>query len=127
MEIEILNMISNASINGYYDPSIGFVVVWFHNMGEDKSDLVAYLLPGMNWDLREVVSEKSTLEVDREIIEIKHSPIQVFGKGSEFDKTVRKILNQLIEYSLNENEKPSSRLEMMKIVLDNNSYHNVRN
>jgi hypothetical protein len=127
MEVEVLNMISEASINGYYEPSLGLVVVWFHNMKEDKPDLVAYLMHGMNWDLREVTEEKSTLEVDREIIEIIHKPIEVFAKDSSFDQTIRKVLNQVIEHSLKESEEQSPRLEMMKIVLDSNSYHTVRN
>jgi len=126
MEIEILSMISNASINGYYDPSLGLVVVWFHNMGGDKPDLVAYLMHAMNWDLREVISEKSELFVDKEVIEIEHSPIQVFEKGSDFDKTVRKVLNQLTEYSASE-DGLSPRLEMMKMILDSDSYNIVRN
>jgi hypothetical protein len=127
VEIEILNMISNASINGYYDPSLGLVVVWFHNVKDDKPDLVAYLMPGMNWDLREVVSEESELFVDEEVIKIKHSPIEVFEKDSSFDQTVRKILNQVIDHSSKEGGGQSPRLEMMKVVLDNNSYHSVRN
>jgi hypothetical protein len=125
MEIEILNMISSASISGYYDPSLKLVAVWFHNIGEDKPDLVAYLLPGMNWDFREIMSEESELFVDKEIITIKHSPIQVFGKDSEFDKVIRKVLGQLIDHAFNENEEISPRLKIMKKVLDNNSYNGL--
>ena len=126
MEVEILNMISNASINGYYDPSLSLVVVWFHNVEDDKADLVAYLTPDMSWDLREVESERSTLSTDREVIIIKHNLIDKFTKNSSFDQTVRKILNQLVDHSIKEGNR-SSGLDMMKMVLDSNSYHTVKN
>lgn len=126
MEIEILNMISSASINGYYDPSLGLVVVWFHNIGDNKPDLVAYLLPDMYWDLRRIVNEKSTLHDDKEVIEIIHEIIGKFKKDSSFDQVVRKVLTQVINHSIDDGVQ-SSRLEMMKIVLDANSYHSVRN
>lgn len=122
MEIELLNKISSASINGYYDPSIGLVVVWFHNTDDDKPDLVAYLQSNMEWDLREVDSEKSKLFDDKEVIEISHKNIDKFKKDSKFDKVVRKILNQVIEHSLKENTQ-SPELETMKTVLDNDSYN----
>ena len=73
MEIEILNMISSASINGYYEPSLGLIVVWFHNIDNDKPDLVAYLQHDMSWDLRRVLEEKSTLHENKEIIEFSSS------------------------------------------------------
>lgn len=126
METDILNKISDASINGYYDPSLGLVVVWFHNMGDDKLDLVAYLLPDMYWDLREITNEKSTLHNDKEIIEVSHNRIDKFAKNSSFDQTVRKVLNQVIDHSVGEGS-TSPGLEMMKIVLDSNSYHSVKN
>jgi len=126
MEVEILNMISDASINGYYDPSLSLVVVWFHNTGDDKPDLVAYLLPSMHWDLRKVTSEKSTLHDDKEVIEINHEVVDKFEKDSSFDQMVRKVLNQVVDHAIGEGAQ-SPRLEMMKIVLDSNSYHSVRN
>ena len=125
METKILNMISNASINGYYDPSLKLVVVWFHNI-EDEADLVAYLQKDMTWDLRKVKKESSCLYEDKEIVEVLHENIDKFKPDSEFDQVVRKVLNQLIDHSLKENVQ-SPRLEMMKIVLDNNNYHNVNN
>jgi hypothetical protein len=127
MELEILNMISNASINGYYDPSLGSIVVWFHNIDGEKEDLVAYLEDNMTWDLRKVVGEHSQLYDDREVIEINHELIEKFEKDSRFDTTVRNVLNQTIDHAMNEDKIISPKLEMMKIILDSNDYNSVRN
>lgn len=125
MEIEVLNMISNASINGYYDPSLGLVVVWFHNIDDDKPDLVAYLKQDMSWDLRKIIEEKSTLYNNKEVIEITHELVNEYKKDSKFDDTVRSVLKQIINHSGEEMVSP--KLEMMKLILDTNTYHSVRN
>ena len=127
MEIKILNMISNASINGYYDPSLGLVVVWFHNIDNNKPDLVAYLQHNMTWDLRKVIEEKSTLHDAKEVIEITHELIGKFKKDSTFDDTVRSVLDQVIDHSISLEDETSPRLEMMKMILDTNTYHSVSN
>lgn len=121
MEIEILNMISNASINGYYDPSLDLIVVWFYNI-DNRSDFVAYLLSDMSWDLREIVDEKSSLYDDKEVVEIAHKPIKKFEKNSVFDKTIRRVLNQIIEDIPEEDENQSLELKMMKTILNNNNH-----
>lgn len=121
MEIDILNIISQASINGYYDPSLDLIVVWFYNI-DNRSDLVAYLLSDMSWDLREIVDEKSSLYDNKEIVEIIHKPIKKFEKNSVFDKTIRKVLGQIIEHIPEEDENKSLELKMMKTILNNNNY-----
>lgn len=125
MDTEILDLISNSSINGYYDSSLRLIVVWFHSM-DDKSDCVAYLNKNMEWDLREVISEISSLYDDKEIIEITHRPVEVFRKDSEFDKALRRVLENIIKESL-EKYPESPGLDMMKVVLDSNSYYNINN
>lgn len=114
------------SIMGYYDPSSKMVVAWFYSNEGEKADIVAYLLPTMKWDLREVVEEKSTIETHREVIEIKHNRLGVYDKDSDLDNVLRKALKALIEQN-EEDGNDSSGLTMMKIVLENNSYYNVRN
>jgi len=125
MEIEILNMISSASINGYYEPSLELIVVWFHNIDNDKPDLVAYLQHDMSWDLRKVIEEKSTLLEDKEVIEICHETVGKFEKDSRFDDTVRSILSQIIDHPISEDAAP--KIEMMKMILDSGTYHSVKN
>ena len=126
MEIELMNKLSELSITGYYDPSSKMVVAWFYGEEGLKSDLVAYLLPTMQWDLREVLEEKSKLEADKEVIEISHKRLGIHGPKSDIDNLLRKALMAIIEQS-EEDKNLSSGLTMMKIVLENNSYYNVRN
>ena len=80
----------------------------------------------MKWDLRKIVNEKSTLYSSKEVVEIEHELIDTFNLGSEFDVSIRKMLNQLIEYSEAEGE-ISPKLDMMKIILNENDYNKVRN
>lgn len=126
MKLDLMNKLSDMSIMGYYDPSSKMVVAWFYSNEGEKADIVAYLLPTMKWDLREVVEEKSTIETHREVIEIKHNRLGVYDKDSDLDNVLRKALKALIEQN-EEDGNDSSGLTMMKIVLENNSYYNVRN
>lgn len=126
MEVDLMNKLSELSIMGYYDPSSRFVVAWFYSDDVPKPDLVAYLLPDMHWDLREVLEESAKLEKDREVIEIKHKRLGRHEPGSDLDNLLRKALGAIIDKS-EEDDQMSSGLTMMKIVLENNSYYNVRN
>lgn len=126
MELELMNKLSELSVMGYYDPSSKLVTAWFYSDTGEKADLVAYLLPDMKWDLREVLDESAILEKDREVIEIKHKQLGVHEPGGDIDNLLRKALQLLIDYSEEEGHL-SSGITMMKIVLENNSYYNVRN
>lgn len=121
-----MNLLTDASINGYYDPSIGLIVVWFHKTNQNEQDAVAYLQKDMTWDLRTIKSEKSALYPDKEIIEVQHNPVDIFKPGSDFDISIRKMLDQLMEHAKNENGS-SPGLDMMEIVLSENDYNKIEN
>lgn len=125
MNIDLLNKISNATIYGYYDPSLKLVTVWFYNSG--KANVVAYLMKDMRWDIREITDERSKLFEDKEIITISHKPIEKQTKNSEFDQVVRSALNKSLEEAEASGKEKSANIELMKIVLDNNSYDNINN
>ncbi len=116
---EIISKISELNINGYFDHSNGYVVVWFHSNASDKPDIVAYLNANMSWDIREVLSEESVLTSDQETVIIKHKPISTEDSGSIFDLVVRKMLKGLIDA---EKGKLPPSISKMKEVLDKNSY-----
>lgn len=126
MKVKIINLLTDASINGYYDPSIGLVVVWFHKTNQEEQDAVAYLQKDMTWDLRTIKSEKSILYPDKEVIEVQHNPVDIFKPGSDFDVSIRKMLDQLMEHAKNENGS-SPGLDIMEIVLSENDYNKIRN
>lgn len=116
---EIISKISELNINGYFDHSNGYVVVWFHSNTADKSDIVAYLKSDMSWDVREVLSEESKLTADQEIVVIKHKQLSIENSGSTFDLIVRKMLKGLIDA---EKGKLPPSISKMKEVLEKNSY-----
>ena len=105
---------------------MGLIVVWFHKSDKDDRDAVAYLKEDMSWDLRTIVSEKSTLYDDKEIIEVQHEAIDTFKSGSDFDITLRKMLDQLMEYAKKENGS-SPGLDIMEIVLKEKDYNKIKN
>jgi hypothetical protein len=117
-EPDILSKISELNINGYYDSSNGYVVVWFHNSIKDKPDIVAYLQSDMSWDVREVVKETSTIYSDCEVVEMKHSSLGQHLLDSDFDKIVRKMIDAMIEAS---KDIPEAVVKM-KDILDQHSY-----
>lgn len=120
-----MNKLAELSIMGYYDPSSKLVVAWFYENEGRKSDLVAYLLPNMHWDLREVIEETSALETDREFIEIKHKCLGMHGPDSDIDNIIRKSLGAIIEQS-EKDEINSSNSAIMKIILEKNSYFDIK-
>lgn len=122
--MNIIEKISELNLNGYYDNSSGYVTVWFHNNLIDKPDIVAYLKQDMSWDIREVISEQSQIQSDRETITIFHNPVGNEIHGSEFDQIIRKMINALVENSKDLTEP----IRHMKKILDCNSYNlNVLN
>ena len=123
MDVELLNMIAGASVNGYYDPSLGLVVVWFHN-NDNRADIVSYLLKDMTWDVRKVITEESTLTENKEIVEIHHELIDIFDANSKFDNTIRSLLKQMTD-QIDENSKSLDELASMRIILENNTYNSV--
>ncbi len=71
MEIELVNKLSELSMIGYLDPSNGYVTVWFYNNEKtEKSDIVAYLMQDMSWDLREIIDESDDI-VPENILKMK--------------------------------------------------------
>lgn len=124
MKIELLNMISDASINSYYDKSLDLVVVWFHNDKSNKQDVVSYLLKDMTWDVRRVISEVSVLINTGEVVTINHESIGLFEKDSQFDTTIRSVLKQLTEQK-DETGGIISELESIRVILDDNTYGEI--
>lgn len=97
MNNDFINKISNLTLLGYYDESKDLIVVHFFNKDEDKPDIVAFLKRNMDWDVREIISEKATLFPDKEIIEIQYKQIEIFKQNSKFDKFVRSSLEKTAE------------------------------
>jgi len=125
MNLDLMNRLSDASISGYYDPTLKLVVVWFYN--DDKPDLVAYLQHDMSWDLREVIGETSTLTDTGETIVVSHQVLDPQPPKSDFDNLVRSAIDRSLEDGIKEEAVGSVRLEMMKMILDANSYRSIDN
>jgi len=97
------------------------IVVHFFSDSGDKSDVMAYLKRDMSWDVREVVSEKSTLLWDRESVEILHSPIAICEKGGKFDRTLRDLLFK-IEAQNDTDKRPFRERNKLFQILEDNKY-----
>ena len=120
MDIELVNRLSNLTLYGYYEPSKDMVIVHFFNKDEDKSDVIAYLKRDMSWDVREIVSEKSQLLPDKELVEITHSSLGVHNKESKFDQFVRNALLKM--FSGQQDETPLREKNKMFRILEDNRY-----
>jgi len=119
--MNIISKISELNINAYYEPSNGYVVVWFSNSNIDKSDIVAYLQSDMSWDVREIIKESSTVYTDYEVVKIQHSPLGKYELDSNFDKVVRPMIDKMIESAENIPE----NVIKVKQILDRHSYNLV--
>ena len=119
MDIDLVNKISGLSIHGYYEPSKDMVMVHFFSNELEKSDIVGYLNRDMSWEVREITGEKATLLPDREVIEVSHSQIGTFEKGSKFDQFVRSALVSMVP---EDNEKPLKELNKMFRILEDGYY-----
>lgn len=119
--MNIIEKISELNVSGFYDPTNGYVILWFYNNKSSKHDIVAYLQNDMTWDVREVDRETSTIYEDREIVEIKHNLLGKYKPGSDFDTVVRKLVSQLFQ----ENEELPDNVTRMIEILKNNSYGHI--
>ena len=122
MNQELLSKLSNLALYGYYEPSKDMVIVHFFNKDEDKADVIAYLKRDMSWDVREITSEKSTLLADKELVEIQHTCVGMYEKGSKFDQFVRTALLKV--FSAQEDKTPLREKNKMFRILEDNRYDN---
>lgn len=110
MKSELINRLSGLSILGYYDDSLKMLCVqFFDNAG--TQDFMAYLLPNLSWDLREVISETTELLKNKQVVVIKQKAIDVFVPDSWIDKMIRSTLKKLLE---NENFKNPTVLSILQ-------------
>jgi hypothetical protein len=118
---KLLNKLSKLNFISFFDPSKDMVVVHFYNEEENKKDIIAYLLPSMSWDIRQVEKESSKLFVDKEIVTIHQKVLAFEPKDSLFDKMVRKgIAAQAKSEDVDiEND---SNLPKLYHIIKNNSY-----
>jgi hypothetical protein len=121
MNAEFLNKISNLTFYGFYDPSKKLITVHFFNEHENKPDIIAYLLPSMTWDVREIVNESSTLYPDCEVITISHKCLGIENCGSPFDEFVRLGLEKLAR-EVHGKDVGLSKIDRMFEILENNEY-----
>ena len=119
MDIELLNKISTLNFQGYYDPSKQMVAVHFFNSQADKSDIIAFLNRDMSWDVREIISETSTLYADKEIIVVEHKSISTQPKGSDFDNFVRVGIESMDREFFGEEEKDLESKDIVLKILNN--------
>jgi len=124
MELNLLSKISKLTFYGYYDPSKKAVTVHFFNESEKKQDIIAYLKKDMSWDVREIVSETSTLESDSEHIVIVHNPLGIYEQGGDFDRFIREGLLRMGQGTHGEDAKLTEK-DPMFVVLEDNSYDGV--
>lgn len=92
MDLDLLNMLSNLTPYGFYEPSKQMVTVHFFSTEHKKPDIIAYLKRDMSWDVREITCEKATLLSDHEEIVVTHKPLSIQAKDSDFDKFTRNVL-----------------------------------
>jgi hypothetical protein len=118
---KLLNKLSKLNFISFFDPSKDMVVVHFYNEEENKKDIIAYLLPSMSWDIRQVEKESSKLFADKEIVTIHQKVLAFEPKDSLFDKMVRKgIAAQAKSEDVDiEND---SNLPKLYHIIKNNSY-----
>lgn len=121
MNTKLFNKISNLAFHGFYDPSKKLVTVHFFNERENKSDIIAYLLPSMTWDIREIINESSTLYPDCEVVTISHKCIGIENYGSPFDEFVRLGLEKLAKKVHGESVN-LSQIDPMFEILETNEY-----
>lgn len=121
MNIKLLNKLSDLTFYGFFDPSKGLVTVHFFNEENDKPDIIAYLLPNMSWDVREIIKEISWLKDDKEIVHIFHKSLGIQDSDSEFDKFVRLGLTKMAE-EIHGKDINLTEIDTMFKILENNKY-----
>lgn len=124
MSINFIDKISGLTPHGYYDPIRDMIIFHFISQDNKKPDIMAYLKRDMRWDVREVLSEKSILFPDKEVVEINHLPLIIYDKGSKFDKTARDILYKLEDQRALEQKdtRPIKERNKMFKILEENKY-----
>lgn len=126
--MELVNKIANLAFGAFYNESLDRVVVHFFNKDENKPDVVAYLLPNLAWDVREIVDEISELDPMEqdgflgENITITHERLGIYSKGSDFDVFMRSA----IEGMSNQEELNTIDSRVLDI-LDSDSYLRIKN
>jgi hypothetical protein len=122
MSVNIFDRISGLTFYGFYDPSKDMITVHFFNEDNSKPDIMAFLRKDMSWDVREILSEKSELTFDKEVVTIEHTPLCKYPPGSDFDKFVRKGLAEMAKQA-EEKKNNLIKNDYMLHVLEKNSYN----
>jgi hypothetical protein len=105
---------------GFYDPSKDIITVHFFNEEQSKPDVIAFLNRNMTWDVREIVGEKSELFDDKEVVTITHKKIVECEHGGDFDKFVRKGINEMTREAKEKGLDYTDSDKMLKILEYNN-------
>ncbi len=121
MNTALFNKLSNLTFYGFYDPSKKLVTVHFFNQRNNKADIIAYLMPSMSWDIREIVEESSTLYPDCEVVTIMHKCIGTEEHDSPFDEFVRLGLKKMAE-EVHGKDINLAEVDLMFEILEKNEY-----
>jgi len=121
MNTELLNKISKLAFYGFYDPSKNIITVHFFNEQENKSDVIAYLLNDMSWDVREITNETSTLHNDHESITIFHNCLGLEKINSQFDTFVRLGLEKMAK-EVHGEDADLTKIDIMFEIFKKNEY-----
>lgn len=121
MDVTLLNKISNLTFVGFYNPAGDLITVHFFNEASDKPDIMAYLQKDMSWDVREVLSEQSTLYPTHEEVVIKHRRVGVESTGSKLDEIIRAGLEKMAR-QVHGDDVNLPDVDKMFEILEKNSY-----
>src|SRR5271169_1594958 len=125
MDLDLLNMLSNLTPYGFYEPCKQMVTVHFFSTTHNKPDIIAYLLHDMSWDVREITCEEAVLLSDHEQIVVSHKPLGIQAQDSDFDKFVRNVLLAAGKQAYGEKAVLEDENRMFRVLKDN-TYQGTR-